>query len=287
MSKSRCSICILFFSLRSELEFETSNDVDFFSLRSELIKDLNSNMNWESDFDWSKRIWLHCRSMISSKTEFKRVLRNSWCIRCSLNVSREDDCACIDCEVVDENIIAIDISMNCWLFDFLSDVKSSNVSSSVIVLNFLNDVKSSCVRSSVIVFNFLNDVESSNVNFFVISLSSLTSLVLTISMSRSRLKLSREVELKLILVWDCTHCRKEMINLNWNIIKTRIMTIWIECSFCLISTNILIKMKVTIFLFFIFTFFMLRLYIFFTLSINFWLLWRSLNHDLSSIFDVM
>ena len=202
-------------------------------------------------------------------------------------MNREDDRACINCEDVDENIIAIDISMSCWLSDFLNDVKSSNVNSSVIVLNFLNDVESSNVSLSMIVLNFLNDVESSNVNFFVINLSFLTSLASTILKSRSRLKLSREVELKLILVWDCTHCRKEMINLSWNIIKTKIMTTWTKCSFCLILMNILIKMRVTIFLFFIFTFFMLRLYIFFTLSINFWLLWRSLNHDLSSIFDVM
>ena len=208
-------------------------------------------MNWESDFDWSKKIWLHCRSMISSKTEFKRILRSSWCMRCFLNVSREGDRACIDCEDVDENIIAIDISMSCWIFDFLSDVKLSNVNLSVINLNFL------------------------------------TSLASTISMSRSRLKLSREVELKLILVWSWTHCKKEMINLNWNIIKIKIMTTWTKCFCCLISMKILIRMRITIFLFFIFTSFMLRLYISFTLLINFWFLWRSLNHDLSSIFDVM
>ena len=248
---------VVFFNSRFELKFErsfwskTSNDVDFLNLRFELIKDLNSNINWESDFDWSKKFWLHCRSIILSKTKFKRVLRSSWWMRCFLNVSREKDRACIDCEDIDKNIIAIDISMNCWVFDSLSDVKSSNV------------------------------------NFFVINLSFLTSLASTISMSRSRLKLSREVELKLILVWDCTHYRKETINLSWNKIKTKIMTIWTKRFYCLISMNILIKMRMTIFLFFIFTSFMLRLYISFTLLINFWFSWRLLNHDLSSILDVM
>ena len=216
MSKFECSTdSVVFLSLRSELEFETSiktsNDVDLFNLNFELIKDLNSNMNWKSDFDWSKRIWLHCWLMISL-TEFKRVLRDNWCMKCFLNMSREDDRACIDCEDADENIIAIDISMSCWISDFLSD--SSNVSWSVINLSFLSDVELSNVSFFVINLNFLSDVKSSDVNFFVINLSFLTSLASTISMSRSRLKLSWELELKLIFVWDYNHCKKKMINLN-------------------------------------------------------------------------
>ena len=52
--------------------------------------------------------------MISSKIEFKRILKDNWCIiRCFLNISRKDNDVCIDCEDIDKNIIAIDISMSC------------------------------------------------------------------------------------------------------------------------------------------------------------------------------
>ena len=49
-------------------------------------------------------------------------------------MSREDPRACIDCEDVDKNIIAIDISMSCWISDFLND--SSDVNFFVINLSW-------------------------------------------------------------------------------------------------------------------------------------------------------